>query len=571
MDSQQVLVAATYLLGTLVTLCCGQSLRDDPGKKEREKGSGVQREQDRSFVGYVRTCLLRRSSINVNPTSCKHKDISHASTCTGGTFMAVKRLYSILKGRNSEGPLLTPPDLQVTLTGSNSKCQGQVEVQLENLSRTVCSSSWRWNQDHWREPHQASVACRKLGCGVPLVLGNFPLWSRPRNQILCHGRLWSFSNCSTSPPAGCPPLSLICQEPQRMTPPPTTTPPTTIPEPTAPPRLQLVPRHKGLRCTGVVEFYNGSRGGTVLYKDKDKPLVLGNLICSALQCGAFLTHLSEPEAAGTAAPGELRDPTLLPIRWMAQNGSCASLQTCFQKTTAQEGGQALTVICSDFQPKVQSRLVGGSSVCEGIAEVRQGSRWASLCDSSAVKGRARWEELCQEQQCGDLISFHVLDADMTSPGLHCTQKKLSQCYQLQKKTSCKKVFVTCQDPNPAGLAAGTVASIILTLVLLVVLLVMCGPLVYKKLVKKFRQKQQRQWIGPTGVNQNMSFHRSHTATVRSQVENPTASQVDNEYSQPPRNSHLSAYPALEGALHRSSTHPDNSSDSDYDLQVAQRL
>lgn len=43
-----------------------------------------------------------------------------------------------------------------------------------------------------------------------------------------------------------------------------------------------------------------------------------------------------------------------------------------------------------------------------------------------------------------------------------------------------------QDPNPAGPAAGTVASIILALVLLGVLLVVCGPLAYKKLVKKCR-------------------------------------------------------------------------------------
>lgn len=34
--------------------------------------------------------------------------------------------------------------------------------------------------------------------------------------------------------------------------------------------------------------------------------------------------------------------------------------------------------------------------------------------------------------------------------------------------------------------------------------------------------------------------------MRSQVENPTASHVDNEYSQPPRNSHLSAYPGEGG-------------------------
>lgn len=114
----------------------------------------------------------------------------------------------------------------------------------------------------------------------------------------------------------------------------------------APPRLQLVPGHKGLRCTGVVEFYNGSWGGTILYKAKDRPLGLGNLICKSLQCGSFLAHLSRMEAARTPAPAELRDSRPLPIRWEAQNGSCASLQQCFQKTTTQEGGQALTVICS---------------------------------------------------------------------------------------------------------------------------------------------------------------------------------------------------------------------------------
>lgn len=96
----------------------------------------------------------------------------------------------------------------------------------------------------------------------------------------------------------------------------------------------------------MVEFYNGSWGGTILYKAKDRPLGLGNLICKSLQCGSFLTHLSGTEAAETPAPGELRDPRPLPIRWEAQNGSCDSLQQCFQKTTTQEGDQALTVICS---------------------------------------------------------------------------------------------------------------------------------------------------------------------------------------------------------------------------------
>lgn len=101
-------------------------------------------------------------------------------------------------------------------------------------------------------------------------------------------------------------------------------------------------------------------------------------------------------------------------------------------------------LSAGFQPKVQSRLVGGSSVCEGIAQVRQRSQWVTLCDSSAARGRGRWEEICQEQQCGNLTSFHAMDADRTSPGLLCTQEKLSQCYQPQKKNHCKRVFVTCE-------------------------------------------------------------------------------------------------------------------------------
>lgn len=43
-----------------------------------------------------------------------------------------------------------------------------------------------------------------------------------------------------------------------------------------------------------------------------------------------------------------------------------------------------------------------------------------------------------------------------------------------------------QNSSRAGLGTGTVMSIILALVLLAVLLVVCGPLAYKKVVKKCR-------------------------------------------------------------------------------------
>ncbi|XP_036993680.2 T-cell surface glycoprotein CD5 [Artibeus jamaicensis] len=458
-------------------------------------------------------------------------------------------------------------ELPLRLRGSNSPCQGQLEVHFDGEWHTLDSRSW--GPDRPEDPKQVSNLCQKLNCGDALVLTHISYFSSPQNQVICQGQLGSFSSCNSSAANQRAPLGLICLEP-RKTSPPTTRPPPTTPEPTAPPRLHLVPGPEGLRCAGVVEFYRGGLGGTISYEDQDGPKDLGDLICGALQCGSFLKRLPEAKAARTQPPGEIGH---LPVRWEIQSTNCTSLEQCFRKVQPRKDGRVLALICSDFQPKVQSRLVAGGGTCAGYVQVRRGRQWEALCHNSQAKATSRWEEVCQEQRCGGVSSSQVLGAgDKTSRGLVCHQEKLSQCYQLQEITHCRRVFVTCNDPNPAGLGAGAVASIILALVLLAVLLVVCGPLAYKKLVKKFRQKKQRQWIGPTGMSQNMSFHRDHATTVRrSQVENPTASHVENEYSQPPRNSQVSAYPALEGALHRVSTQPDNSSDSDYDLHGAQRL
>ncbi|XP_066110117.1 T-cell surface glycoprotein CD5 [Saccopteryx bilineata] len=460
---------------------------------------------------------------------------------------------------------------QLRLGGSYSKCQGQLEVYLSGMWRTVDSQSWSQRTNSREGLRQASQICRKLSCGNALIFDHIAHFNSPQSHATCLGQVGSFSNCSFTTAGQREPLSLICLEPQKTTPPPTRPPPTTTPEPTAPPRLQLVSGPQGLRCAGVVEFYRGSLGGTIRYKDEDGLEILGHHICQALQCGSFLKPLREDEATGIHAPGGSRP---LPIRWKIQNASRDPLEQCFRRARPGEDGRPLALVCADFQPKVQSRLVGGSDVCAGSVEVRQGRQWETLCYSSAARGAARWQEVCQQQRCGNVTSYQVQDvSEKTSRGLSCPWERLSQCYQLQEKTShCKRVFVTCQDRKQAGLGAGTLMSIILALVLLAVLLVMCGPLAYKKLVKKFRQKKQRQWIGPTAMNQNMSFHRDHATTVRrSQVENAPGSHGENEYSQPPRNSQVSAYPALEGALHRVSTQPDNSSDSDYDLHGAQRL
>ncbi|XP_055987660.1 T-cell surface glycoprotein CD5 [Sorex fumeus] len=449
-------------------------------------------------------------------------------------------------------------ELQVVLNGSHSLCQGQVEVHIQNTWHTVDNRSWDWHNSLQESLQQASKLCRKLDCGEALILGHFPRFKPPKNHppVTCRGHVGSFAKCNASSSAQTKPLGLVCLEPPKKTPPPTSPPPTTTPAPTDPPRFLLVNAPRGLRCAGVLEVYMGGVIGSVHFDEAwDSAQGLENRICDSLQCGTFVKHLERLNGS-------------LPIRWrMANPTSCTFPDGCFLRVQPPDSGRPLALLCSEFQPKVQSRLVGGSGPCAGSVEVRQDGQWAALCSSKSIE---LWKEVCREQRCGHFISGHELDASESLQGHPCSQKNLSQCHLLEEKRKCKRMFITCQDPNPAGLGAGSVMSIILALVLLAMLLTVCGPLAYKKLVKKFRQKKQRQWIGPTEMSQNMSFHRHHTATVRTSAVNPTATHVENEYSQPPTSANT-AYPALEGALRRISTQPDNSSDSDYDLQVTQRL
>ncbi|XP_060032267.1 T-cell surface glycoprotein CD5 isoform X2 [Erinaceus europaeus] len=457
-------------------------------------------------------------------------------------------------------------DVPVKLNGFDSKCQGWVEVCWKKGWYPVSWRSWTQKMDI----SQASKLCQKLHCGNALTF--FDGMPESPKHITCQGAVGSFSNCSLNMVHKRDSLGVVCIEPKKTTPAPTVPPPTPTPEPTDPPRMQLLPGSWGLQCAGWVASYHGSLGGTISSKNQDRAHGLLNFICDTLQCGSFLRFL---DTEATETPSSMENP-VLPIRWKIENSSVSILEQPLQEAQLRDYSPALAIVCSGFQPKVQSRLAGGSGLCAGAVEVRQRGRWAALCETSKARDTVLAEEVCRQQQCGPLLSHRLLDAgDAAGPGFSCTERNLSLCHHLQdKKSKCKRVFVTCQDPNPEGLGAGTVMSIILALVLLVLLLVLCGPPAYKKLVKKYRQKKQRQWIGPTEMSQNMSFHRNHTATttVRIQAENPPAVHtVENEYSQPPRNSQASAYPALEGTLHRVSTQPDNSSDSDYDLHITQRL
>ncbi|KAM8807349.1 T-cell surface glycoprotein CD5 [Eudromia elegans] len=458
-----------------------------------------------------------------------------------------------LETRGPPSPWRLEPALR--LTGTGCRCSGVLQVKWLG----------RWSGVSWdgtTAAGAAAAACERLGCGPPVAEG--AALGRSRWQAACVEPV----RCPAAPFAGCgwarsnrtECVALTCSEPAK----PSTEPPpaaeTTTPEPAGAARLRLVDGN--FSCSGFVELYRQGLWGAV-GADAGAWPELAPRICEAANCGKLaLEHGAVPEAGSH-----------LPVRWEMQK-SCESpsVLDCFNETGGARGKAPAFVVCSGSQPRAMRRLAGGLTPCEGHVEVFGGDRWRALCDEPAR--RAEWgRQLCQELRCGRLSSSAAL-GEPPATGVPCAARSLHLCPASRGALrTCSRIRVVCQDskPQPAALGAGTITSILLALVLFGILLLLCGPPAYKRLMKKISKKKQRQWIGPTGFNQNVSFHRNSTVSARPRAEAPRAQGEDNDYAQPPhKNPYLSAYPALEGAS-RSSNPPDNSSDSDYDLHSARRV
>uniref|UniRef100_A0A8C2TMV0 CD5 molecule n=1 Tax=Coturnix japonica TaxID=93934 RepID=A0A8C2TMV0_COTJA len=452
----------------------------------------------------------------------------------------------LLLGDAAHGPTLR-------LSGGGCRCAGLLEVHMGS----------RWGPVCWDGVSQDSV-CRQLGCGPPTKLSFVPpdLEEQPAWAMRCEGTQkchWVAANCSQY-------AAVTCSEPEPTTTEPPPVPPTTSPEPTGAPWLRLVDGN--FSCSGFVELHLRGRWGAVALSPNVWP-ELPTRICRALGCNnPSGVPIGFPVVAG---PMFLPPQSRLPVRWEAVV-PCTSpeLLDCFSWTGHGQGKASTFLVCPGSQPRAGRRLAGGLTSCEGHIEVFQRGQWHVLCDEQAHRAE-RGLQLCRELRCGDL-SLSVERRDPRASGVVCKEHYLHLCPESPKEVhGCSRTHVVCQKskPPPAGTAPGTVASICLALLLLGVLLLICGPPAYRRLMKRISKKKQRQWIGPTGLHQSVSFHRNSTITPRVRVEEQRARGADNDYAQPPEKS-WSAYPALEGAA-RASSAPDNSSDSDYDLHSARRL
>ncbi|NXL67402.1 CD5 protein, partial [Chordeiles acutipennis] len=425
------------------------------------------------------------------------------------------------------------------LSGGGCRCTGMLEVKWEGRWSRVC-------QDSGIEAGVDGI-CQQLGCGPPITETlqlTFTGGEEPHRRLLkCPGLVATLARC---------------RWPVKTTPEPPPEPPTTTPEPTGPSRLRLVDGDFG--CSGFVELHREGVWGAVASSPGIWPQ-LATRICRALRCGSAI------DGRGYAEPER---ESHLPVRWEAMEPcESHSLLDCFNRTSARRGKAPAFIICSGSQPQALRRLAAGPTPCEGDIEIFHGGRWQVLCDNGMQRAE-RGRQLCRELRCGNLSSStEIPDPPLMGVTSHGVSLRLGT------RVSAGDTRPLCpgQDskPHPAGLAAGTIVSICLALLLLGLLSLICGPPAYHSLLKRISKKKQRQWIGPTGLNQTVSFHRNSTVTTRARAEGQRAQGGDNDYAQPPqKSSHLSAYPALEGTR-RASNPPDNSSDSDYDLHSARRV
>lgn len=181
------------------------------------------------------------------------------------------------------------------------------------------------------------------------------------------------------------------------------------------------------------------------------------------------------------------------------------------------------------------KVIWKKSPCEGRLFLNLPNQTSvPLCFSRFIS--ESWQsELCKDMRCGDFKGFkptkmttgYVLKSNMTLIS--------EECQGLQ---------ITCEDTQGSELAAHKAVTGIVIFLMLGVILFKYGQPTYKAIRKRFSQKQETRWVGPT-QSQSVSYHRGQG---------------------PPNNNTLKrqSFPGLERLTVNTSREPSSNRNSDYD-------
>ncbi|KAJ6654138.1 hypothetical protein lerEdw1_007406 [Lerista edwardsae] len=342
----------------------------------------------------------------------------------------------------------------------------------------------------------------------------------------------------------------------------------------------------GSSCSGWMEiFHNGT--WRRICSDGWKNENFTAIACKQLHCGSpfgKLEHYSQglKKQETSMAPEDCwgNATTLKKCRWHEKPNCTQHLaMVCtapIQNSTVLQSTPQVPVTSpklTDAPPRI--RLDDGTSLCTGTGKPNTEGHWEMTC----LGLQGRWRELspkiCKGADCEDVLELNDLWRNQQplpayEEKVQCGKRHLGSGCLNETKKCLSIMLVKCTGLPSVSSVSST--AIVLGILLGLVLTAIILPQMYKKLVKKYSKKKQHQWIGPNGVNQNVSFHRISSTAAQPQHDVQGVWEEQNNDNQAfKKNSYLSPYSALERTTNRSSNPVDNSSDSDYDLCSAQPL
>ncbi|KAK3554061.1 hypothetical protein QTP70_019180 [Hemibagrus guttatus] len=148
------------------------------------------------------------------------------------------------------------------------------------------------------------------------------------------------------------------------------------------------------------------------------------------------------------------------------------------------------------------------------------------------------EALCEEGKCGGFLEFK-------NPRTKYQGFMIHENLTTTSNTSCTKTILICKEKENKELVAyKVITGLLLTLITLVLLCRFAQP-AYIAIHKRFSQKRQNRWVGPTQT-QSVSYHRGQ------------ASHPNNNTTK------RHSYPGLERLTVYPSREPSSNRNSDYD-------
>ncbi|XP_078026342.1 scavenger receptor cysteine-rich type 1 protein M130 isoform X1 [Epinephelus lanceolatus] len=293
--------------------------------------------------------------------------------------------------------------VKVLLMDNNqeSKCYGEVYVQVNNERQPVCASSWK--------DKDAEVVCRELKCGK-LISKEKKIPDRPiqgiMDNVTCSGKESSLWHCEAKHDNNLKCSStayVVCADSVKV-------------------NLTDGPG----RCAGRVEIQHKGQWKRV-YKNQWTD-INSNVVCKEMGCGEKRKH--ENFFQGSS-------------EFLAKTVECnennKNISECFTDKSnpgGREDAEAMGIICTEHKVVI----LEGDAACSGKVKIVQDKETYWLSGSDETWNSKSADTVCQQMHCGTARDF----SSIKSPGVDNTTSKL-------KSYSCsspKASLFDCEEKVP---------------------------------------------------------------------------------------------------------------------------